>query len=85
MDNQTHWSVSSWGSQILDEKGRTILQAPDFLSKEKFNEIKTDIKLASFAPEMFHLLKSLLKNDSLNEDPWAEKLVYDLIKKIEKN
>jgi hypothetical protein len=86
MDYQhTEWSVSAWGSQIIDQNGRTILQAPDFLSKDKFNEIKDDIKLASFAPAMYHVLKALLKADSISEDPWAEKMVYELLKRIDKN
>ena len=77
------WYVSAWGSQILDGDSNVVLQAPDFLPKEKLSEFKDDLKLASHAPEMYQLLKSLLQNDSVVEDPWAEKMVYDLVKKIE--
>lgn len=79
------WYVSSWGSQVLDEDSRVVLQVPDFLPKEKLSDFKNDLKLASYAPEMYNVLKSLLQNDSVSEDPWAEKMVYDLIKKIENN
>jgi len=53
---QGPWTVSEYGSQVLDVNGKVILEAPILSKYEDKETYKNNVKLASIAFEMAELL-----------------------------
>jgi len=81
MYSKPNWSVSKWGSQILDGDGKVILTAPDFISSDDNKFVKANIALASFAPELFAAMNALVDRNSIFYDV-DKKEIASLLEKI---
>jgi hypothetical protein len=47
MYSKPNWSVSEWGSQIVDANNTVILTAPDFISSDDSKHVASNVFLAS--------------------------------------
>jgi hypothetical protein len=81
MYSKPNWSVSEWGSQVVDANNSVILTAPDFLSVDDRKFVKSNIWLASHAPEMLMLLNKLVDKNLISNETEKE-LVSDFLQKI---
>lgn len=85
MYSKPNWSVSEWGSQIVDANNTVILTAPDFISSDDSKYVTSNILLASYAPEMVELIKNLVDNDLINnetEKEMAEEVLQKIFSKL---
>lgn len=55
------WTVSEFGSQVVDANQKVILEATVFSADVDKEIIKNNVKLASFSYEMFELLREVSK------------------------
>jgi len=81
MYSKPNWSVSEWGSQIVDANNTVILTAPDFISSDDSKHVTSNILLASYAPEMLELIKILVDNDLINNEA-EKKMAEEVLQKI---
>lgn len=85
MYSKPNWSVSEWGSQIVDANNTVILTAPDFISSDDSKHVASNVFLASYAPEMLELIKKLVDNDLINnetEKEMAEEVLQKIFSKL---
>lgn len=86
MYSKPNWSVSEWGSQVVDENNTVILTIPDFLPIDERKHVKANILLASYAPEMLELIRTLLTNELINNEigkRMAEEVSEKIFSKLE--
>lgn len=89
--NNTPWSVSKHGSQILNNQGRVILEASQFIHYLDIENINDDVRLASLAPNMFDILKTIIYEGELTDRTmyWIKEFIKtvdpQLIEKAEEN
>ncbi len=81
MYSKPNWSVSEWGSQVVDANNTVILTIPDFLPIDERKHVKENILLASYAPEMLELIKTLLKDELINNEI-GKRMVEEVSEKI---
>ena len=81
MYSKPNWSVSEWGSQVVDANNTVILTIPDFLPIDERKHVKENILLASYAPEMLELIKKLVDNDLINNET-QKKMAEEVLQKI---
>jgi hypothetical protein len=81
MYSKPNWSVSEWGSQIVDANNTVILTAPDFISSDDSKHVASNVFLASHAPEMLELIKKLVNNDLINNETQKKK-AEEVLQKI---
>jgi hypothetical protein len=86
MYSKPNWAVSEWGSQVVDANNTVILTAPDFISPYESKHVKANILLASHAPEMLELIRTLLNNELINNEigkRMAEEVSEKIFSKLE--
>jgi len=81
MYSKPNWSVSEWGSQIVDANNTVILTAPDFISSDDSKHVASNVLLASYAPEMLNLIKTLIDNNSIANE-LDNKMAVEVLEKI---
>lgn len=81
MYSKPNWSVSEWGSQIVDANNTVILTAPDFISSDDSKHVASNVFLASHAPEMLDLIKSLIDSNAI-ENENSKKMAEAVLEKI---
>ena len=81
MYSKPNWSVSQWGSQVVDANNSVILTAPDFISSDVIQHVKANVLLASFAPEMLGLIKTLTEHELIDNEI-GKRMVEELLEKI---
>lgn len=75
------WTVSEYGSQVLDVNGKVILEAPILSKYEDKDTYKNNVKLASLAFEMAKLLEYMDQHEMVHgNDIYGQ--IQDILNKL---
>lgn len=65
--SKSPWKLSKHGTQIVDNYNRVILEASQFVHHEDLENVADNMKLASLAPNMYEILKTIIFEDELSD------------------